>query len=257
MALAKKKKKNKSRDESASARLDEIQSWGDDLSRWIGENPLPILAVAGVILAITAIYGVVSSEIDGSKHQASTAIAAVKSEFRQAMGGAYAYSGSLDVPEPANPEIARTTRQQYIGRFRELADEHEGTQMGGYARFQVATLQADLDDDEAALTSFQQALAPYDEDEAMRGIILERIALIHEQRGDLAAAAKAHLEASEITSYPLRYFALLNAARSQAAADLPDAAIANFDRVIRESPDLLIPEHTEAMLRELKAQRSL
>jgi tetratricopeptide (TPR) repeat protein len=129
--------------------------------------------------------------------------------------------------------------------------------MGGYALFQIATLQSDLDDDESALASYQQALTPYGADEAMRGIILERIALLHEARGELEAATTSHLAASEIASFPLRYFALLNAARTQAEAGLEDQAIANFDRVTQESPDLLIPEHTQAMLLELKARRAL
>ncbi len=254
MALAK-KKKNKPAEESATARLNEIQSRGDELSEWISQNPMPILAVAGGILAVTAIYVFAVSELDGSKNEASTEIAAVKNEFRRAMGGAYA--GSVDIPEPANPETARSTREEYIGRFQEVASAHEGTEMAGYALFQVATLQSDLDDDESALASFQQALASYGDDAAMRGIILERIALLHEARGELEAATTSHLEASEITSFPLRYFALLNAARTQAEAGLDDQAVANFDRVTHESPDLLIPEHTLAMLLELKAKRAL
>jgi len=206
VALAK-KKKNKPVEESATARLNEIQSRGDQLSEWISHNPMPILAGAGAILAATALYVFAVSEFDGSRNQASTEIAAVKNEFRRAMGGAYA--GSVDIPEPANPETARSTREEYIGRFRELAAAHEGTEMGGYALFQIATLQADLDDDESALASYQQALTPYAADEAMRGIILERIALLHEARGELEAATKSHLAASEIAGFPLRYFALL------------------------------------------------
>ena len=129
--------------------------------------------------------------------------------------------------------------------------------MGGYALFQIAGLQSELDDEEGALATYQQALAPYDDDAAMRGIILERVALLHEARGDLDAATASHLAASEIGTYPLRYFALLNAARTQAEAGQNDSAVANFDRVIQESPDLLIPEHTQALLSELKARQSL
>ncbi len=255
MAVVKKKKKNKPSDESAAARLDEIQSRGDDLAEWIGDNPVLILGAAGAILALAAIYGLAASGIGSSGQEASRSIALVKSEFRQAMGGAY--SGSFEVPEPANPEAARSTREEYVERFKEIAAEHEGTQMGGYALVQAASLQADLEDREGALASFERALEPYGKDEPMRGIILERIAALHEQGGDLKAATAAHLEASAIVDFPLRYFALLGAARSQAEAGLADAAIANFERVTQESPDLLIPEHTQAMLLELKARRSL
>jgi tetratricopeptide (TPR) repeat protein len=250
-----KKKKNKQVDESAAVRLDEIQSRGDDLSEWISENPTTILGGVGAILLVTAIYGFAVSGFDGSRDKASTEIAALKNEFRIAMGGSY--SGSMQIPEPANPETARATRQEYIERFQQLAEAHEGTEMGAQALFQIANLRSGLDDTAGAIESYQQALAPYSDDEAMRGIILERIALLHESSGNLEAATQAHLGASEIPSYPLRYFALLNAARTQAEAGLDELAVANFDRVTQESPDLLIPEHTQAMLLELKAERAL
>jgi tetratricopeptide (TPR) repeat protein len=250
-----KKKKNKPADESAAARLDEIQSQGDHLSEWISQNPTLILGVVGAILGVTALYVLVVSGIDGSRQDASTEIAKVKNEFRRAMGGGL--TGTIEIPEPANPETARNIREEYIDRFQELAASHEGTEMGGYALIQSANLQSALDDDEASLESYQQALAPFSADEAMRGIILERIAGLHEASGDLEAATTSHLEASEIASYPLRYFALLNAARTQAEAGLDELAIANFERVTQESPDLRIPEHTQAMLLELKAKRAL
>lgn len=250
-----KKKKNKSSKESAAVALDQLETRSGDLAQWISDNPLPILAGAGTILAIAAVYTLASSGIDTAKHEASAAIAVAKSEYRSAMGGAY--SGTVEIPEPANPEIARSTRLEYIERFQGLAAEQAGNEMGSYAWVQAGSLQADQGDLEGALESFEQALEPFDKSEAMRGIILARIAVIHEQLGDLASAAAAHLEASEITSYPLRYFALLNAARNQAEAGQTDAAIVSFDRVTQESPDLRIPEHTQAMLMELKAKRSL
>ena len=250
-----KKKKNKSSKESAAVALDQLETRSGDLAQWISDNPLPILAGAGTILAIAAVYTLASSGIDTAKHEASAATAVAKSEYRSAMGGAY--SGTVEIPEPANPEIARSTRLEYIERFQGLAAEQAGNEMGSYAWVQAGSLQADQGDLEGALESFEQALEPFDKSEAMRGIILARIAVIHEQLGDLASAAAAHLEASEITSYPLRYFALLNAARNQAEAGQTDAAIVTFERVTQESPDLLIPEHTQAMLMELKAARSL
>ncbi|MCP4036589.1 MAG: hypothetical protein GY733_06605 [bacterium] len=254
MAVAKKKKKNSPKQESAAETLDELQSRGDDLSVWIGENPGPVLAAAGAILALAAVYAFASSGVDSGKLDASTAIAHAKSEYREAMGGSY--SGSFEVPEPANPEAARSTREEYIERFKELAKEHVGSEMGSYALVQVGSLQAQLDDVDGALESFRAALEPYEKNEAMRGVVLERIALLHERKGELEAAATAHLEASEVTGYPLRYFALLNAARTQAESGQSEIAIANFDRITSEAPDLLIPDHTQSMLLELKAKLS-
>ncbi len=254
MAVAKKKKKNKPQQESAAEALDEIEHRGDDLYEWIIANPMPILAGGGIVLALAAIWGFASSGMDSSRLSASSDIAEAKNEYRVAMGGRY--GGSLDVPEPANPQAARETREEYVGRFQALADEHAGSEMGSYALVQVGTLQAELDDVDAALASFQKALEPYAANHAMRGILFERIALLHERKGDLDAAAQAHVDASAITRYPLRYFALVNAARTQAEAGKTDEAIATFDRISAEAPDLQIPEHTQSMLLELKASRS-
>ncbi len=249
-----KKKKNRPKQESAAETLDEIQSRGDDLSEWISENPGPILAGGGLVLAIAAIWGFASSGMDGDKLSASAAIADARNDYRVAMGGRY--GGAGEVPEPANPEAARETREEFIGRFQKLAEEHAGSEAGSQALVQVGNLQAELDDVDGALASFQKALEPFGANDAMRGILLERVAVLHERKGDLEAAAAAHLEASGITRYPLRYHALVNAARTQAEAGKTDEAIATFDRITAEAPDLLIPEHTHAMLLELKATRT-
>lgn len=249
-----KKKKSKPRQESAAETLEEIQSRGDEISQWISENPTPILLAGGAILLIAAIWGIAGSGISSSRLEASAQIASLKNEFRVAMGGSY--GGVSDVPEPANPEAARETREEYVERFQALAEEHAGDEIGSHALVQVGNLQAELGDLDAALATFEQALEPYGSNDTMRGILLARIALLHERNADLEAAAAAHLEASTITRYPLRYHALLNAARTQAEAGQIDEAIANFDRVAAEAPDLMIPEHTQAMLLELKATRS-
>ena len=253
MAVVKKKKSNP-RQESAADTLNELESRGDELSEWIIQNPGPILALGGAVLLVAAIWGLASSGMDSGRQQTSAELAEVKNDYRVAMGGTY--GGGLDVPEPANPEAARATREEYVGRFQRLADEHPDSEMGSMALIQVGQLQAELDDVEGALASFREALEPYGDNDAMRGILLERLALLHERQGDLEAASVAHLEASGITRYPLRYFALVNAARTQAEAGRTDAAIATFDRITAEAPDLLIPEHTHAMLLELKASRT-
>lgn len=254
MAVAK-KKKNKPVQESAGAALDEIESRGDALSEWISENPVPIMGTVGAILLGAAVFGFATSGINNSTLVASSDIASAKNEFRQAMGGAY--SGTLDIPELANADAARSTREEYLARFEQVATEHAGSDLGGYALMQVASLQADLENYDAAIAGFEQAAATYDADAPMLGIVYERIALLQEQTGDLDAAAASHMKASDITAYPLRYFALLNAARVQAEAGNTNEAIAHFDRITTESPDLLIPEHTQSLLLELKAQQAL
>jgi hypothetical protein len=87
----------------------------------------------------------------------------------------------------------------------------------------------------------------------LRGLALERLAAGYENRGSWAEAAAAHEEASAIESFPLRYFAMANAARSFAAAGERETAVALAARVGTEAPELELPEALSAKLDELRA----
>jgi predicted negative regulator of RcsB-dependent stress response len=250
VAVVKKKKSKQNKQESAAETLNQIQSRGDDLTEWVTSNPILIFSVGALVLAIAALFGGVHAYSNSQYAEASTALAEVRLDYRSAMG---AGPGSFTIPEPANPEVGQRARSEFAGKFRSLGDEYGGSVIGTLALLEAGNLEEELDNSEQAVSIWQQGLASVDSDDALRGILLDRIASVQEQAGDYESAAASHLEASEIASYPLRYASLVNAARCLLEAGDADAALAAYDRVVKESPDHLLPEHTEARLRELRA----
>jgi tetratricopeptide (TPR) repeat protein len=254
VAVAKRKKNRTREPDSAAETLERIEGRGDRLAEWIGENPTMILGVAGAVLAATAIYGLANFSSEKSLGEASSTLALAKADYRRAMG---ASPGAIDIAEPANPEIAKNTRNEYVERFREVAQEYDGTLTGSLALLEVGVLQSQLDDLEGAIATWNLAAGDVDSASPIRAILLERIAIGQEQLGDYESAAASHEKAAAIAAYPLRYLALSNAARCHAEAGNGDAALAAYERVTLESPELRLPEHTEFMLMELKAARAL
>ncbi len=250
MAVVKKKKSKQHKQESAKETLDQIESRGDELIVWITSNPTPILVVAGVLLGLAALVGGAISYTSSQYEKAASVLAEVRLDYRSAMG---ASPGGVNIPEPANPEVGARARTEYAERFREVGKKYSSSIIGTLAMLEAGSLEEELDKSDQAIETWQTALATIDKDEPLRGILLARIAAAQEQAGDFKAAAKTHQEASEITSYPLRYSALVNAARCLLEAGDDEAALAIYDRVVNESPDLVLPEHTEARLRELRA----
>jgi tetratricopeptide (TPR) repeat protein len=87
----------------------------------------------------------------------------------------------------------------------------------------------------------------------LRAVILQRIGQSEERAGRWAEAARAYEQASAIEDFPLRYWALLSAARCLDRAGQPDRALAAYDRIEAEAPTLVIPEHLRTRVRELQA----
>jgi len=253
VAVAKKKKQHQ-KPESAAATLEEIESLGDRLAEWIGHNPLPILGTGAAVLALAAGVGLFYNQRISALEASSVALAKVRLDYRDAMG---ASPNAFAIPEPASAKLAREVREEYVGRFEAVAEEHSGGSTASLALLEAGGLQQQLGEQEKAIVLWQAALSHISGETALRGIVLERIAGAQEHLGDFAAAAQSHAEAAELPSYPLRYNALVNAARCLAEAGDIEAAVAAFDRVERESPGLNIAPHTEARLRELRAAQSL
>ncbi len=253
MAVAKKKKQHH-KPESAAATLEEIESIGDRIADWVAQNPVPILGTGAAVLALAGGVGLYHTQRESALEAGSVAFAKVRLDYREAMG---ASPNAFTIPEPANPKLGQEIREEYVGRFDAVAEEYSGTSTATLALLAAGGLQQEIGDYEKAIETWGEALPNISGDDAMRGIVLERIAGAQEQLGDFAGAAQSHAEAAEILSYPLRYTALVNAARCLAEDGDIEAAIAAYDRVERESPGLNIAPHTEARLRELRAAQSL
>ncbi len=230
--------------------LEEIQHFTDRLVERVSANPRPILALLGGIVLLAAIGGGVLQWRQARSEAATEALEDLRSEFVAAMGGS---PGSLEVPEPANPETARSIRTDFADRFTVLAEEHAGTPAAALALAQVAELRLQLGETDAALEAWRAAADAAADRPQLRGVLLERLGQAYEVAGQPSEAATAYEGAGDTSGYPLRYPALAQAARLRADAGEIERALALYKRIRAESPETRLPDHLAARLRELEA----
>jgi len=233
--------------------LEELESLGERLVAWIGANPVPVLAIAGVILVVAAGLGGWRAWQGSRADRAAAALAEVRSKYVVAMGGT---PNDAKIPEPANPETARTVRTEYVERFLEVARAQRGTAAAALARLQASDIYAQLGNPAGALTVLQDGLAELPSDSPIAGVLDARIARLQEDAGHFDDAARSYEAAAAIPSYPLRIEALGDAARVWADAGKGDQALALYAKLQSEPGEHKLPPHVEARLRELQLRAS-
>ena len=240
-------------DHDLAESLPDLDSGLDRAAHWVGENPVAFLGVVAVILVVTGSLGLVRWLGERSQVQAAEAVAEVRAGFLQAMG---AQPGAGSFAEPANPETARKAREEYAARFAEVGSQHADTAAGVEAWIEAGNLREQLGKPDEALEAWKSAAAAAPRGSPLRGLALERLAAGYENRGAWLDAATAHEEASAIESFPLRHYAMANAARCLAAGGDRERAVALADRVSTEAPELELPDALRAKLEELRAGSS-
>jgi tetratricopeptide (TPR) repeat protein len=234
--------------------LDEIQGAADKLGSWIQEN---LLLVGGAVVAVLLVAGIASYLANSrarDEQAASVALSETRNAYLEAMG---APPGSLEVPELANQEAAREIRAEYGERFAAIADAHAGTVSGALARMEVAQLAVEAGELERSLALYEQILAEDPPSVPLRGLVLQSAAQTLEQAERWSEAAARHQQASELDDYPLRHWALADAARCLALAGDREAARELYARLDSEAPEIRLPDHQRAEKRELEAAASL
>lgn len=232
--------------------FDEFESSADRLAEWVRANA--VWLGAAVLLAVGGSWAI-QSWIQGSQtreEEASMALASARNRFLEAMGAA---PGSTEVPELANPAAAERIRAEYREQLDQVAEAHAGTVGGALAKLEAIELMAAERAPEETLSELQALLAELPGRASLRPVALQRVAQTQEALGDFAAAAASYEAVSEIRSYPLRHLALAEAARCYAEAGDRDRALAAYDRLDAEAPELRLPEHQRTQARELRAVR--
>ena len=237
------------REHGAAETLQELESASDRLSDWLEENIRGVVAAVVGVLVLAGAFAWWSSADQSEEEGASTALAKVRADYLSAMG---VDPGSLEVPELANPVAASQIRTEYQERFSQVAGEHPGTVAGTLAGLEAATLAARDGRGEEAQGLVDGALASAP-DGSVRGLAQQRLAQIYESQERWSEASEAHLAASEVGDYPLRGFALADAARTRAQAGDAAAALALYERFEREYEGLQLPAHQQLELAELRA----
>jgi tetratricopeptide (TPR) repeat protein len=236
--------------ESAAQTLDQIESRGDRIVEWVGNNPMILLGTAFAILLAAGALGLGFQSRDNARNESAAALSRVQALYRVAMG---ASPGSIDIPEPANPETAREVRTEYLAQFLAVADEHSGSAAAGLALLEAGRLQLALGEGDQALAMYDRALGELDDSNPVRALVLASQGAVHEVAGRWSEAGAAYETASNVANYPLRYEALSDSARCYAQAGEDSKAIQALDSIRIEAPNYRIPPYVEARINELKA----
>ncbi len=168
------------------------------------------------------------------------------------MGGS---PNQVEIPEPANPERAREIREEFAGRFAEVARAYAGHGAAALAALEAGGLYLTLEFPDRALDLWQEAARATDDDSALRALLEVRVGRLLEDAGRFDEAARAHEVAAAIESYPLRAHSLGDAARCWLAANQPDEALRVYDQLENEFPNAQIPDYVRGRLRRLKVER--
>lgn len=241
--MSKKKQSN-----TAGNALREMEASGDRVAEWASENAKWILAATAGVLILAAGTGLYFQQAATARDEAATALALTSGRYRLAMG---ADITAGPITEPANLELAASTRTQFAQEFAELALQHAGTAAGALAWLEAGNLQAELGMQEEATASFEAARVAAN-GRALEAIAATRLAGLAEERGDVAAAAEAYELAAAVEAYPLRAAALAEAARCWAEAGDADRALAVFQRIETDFPDELVAPQVAALIAELR-----
>jgi len=235
---------------SAAQTLAELEATGDRLAEWSSQHAAAILAVIAAVLVIAAGVGFYLQHKSEDRQAANDALALASSEYRQAMG-AEPFGGLI--PEPANPEVARTTRERFVERFVAVASEHPETTAGALAWLEAGQLSFELGRLDDAKAQFENAREGAGRS-AVSALAWNRLAGLAEDAGDLAGAAAAYESAAAVPSYPLRANALGDAARCWIGAGENAKGLAAFQRLESEFPDQAASPPVEALVQSIRAK---
>lgn len=238
------------KDEPADT-LEELASLGERFMQWVGANPAPVLGGAILILLVAAGIGGYRAYAGSRTERASAQLGTLHDELVAAMGGK---PTDLEIPEPANPETARTVRTTFVERYDALAKEWSGTPAGALALLEAGRLHEQLGNPDRAVEMWSEAVSKLPPDSAALGILHTRIARIDEEKGNLEAAAQAYEAAAAVPGFPLLGSALTDAARCWAEAGKSDQALAAYRRLKAELPEHAIPPYVESQIQELEAR---
>ena len=229
--------------------VEEIESGAERLAGWVAANLWLSVGIAVGVLVLVGAVGGYASWKSSSEESASDALDRVRSEYLREMG---ASPSAREVPELANPKAAQEIRERFLVQFREVAVSQDGTVAGTLALLESADLLEALGrpDEVAAALAQARESAP---NPMLRAMVDRRLGYLHEDAGRWAEAAAAHAAAAAVPEYPLRAWALADAARCELKAGRRAEALALYDRLQAEAPELPLPEDQAAEIRELRA----
>lgn len=230
--------------------IEEIEDAADRMANWIGRHAWQLGGALAAVLA--AVWGLEAYHDSGREDEAAASLALerTRAAYLMALG---AEPGALEAPELANPKAAEAIHEEYLAEFRKVAEAHAGTVAGTLALFETADLLEELGRSDQTAAVWEEALGAAEGNPRLEGMLLQRIGAAHEDGEAWAQAAASYEAASGIEGYPLRYWAMVDAARCWLAAGDRERSLALYERVETEAPDLALPDHNRLELRELRS----
>jgi len=229
--------------------IEEIEGIAERGAQWIRDH-LP-LTIAVLVIAIGSSAGIAALVAHRTRaaEAASDAFDRVATEYMQAMG---ADPYGVTVPELANPAAAEAIQSEFAEQFGAIAEAHEGTVAAALARLEQGNLSAAAGATDAAIEIWRGALDDLAGNPNLRAIFEQRIGQAYETDERWLEAAESYARAGAVERYPLRHWALAEAARAfYQAGELARARELALE-LGADAPELMLPDHLRGMLAELR-----
>jgi tetratricopeptide (TPR) repeat protein len=230
--------------------IEDIEGIAEQAAEWIRGHLFLTLGMLIAVLATAASLSALGAYRTREAETASDALDRVTHDYLQAMGAGL---GALGVPELANPQAAEAIRSEFAAQFGAIAAEHAGTVAGALARLEEGNLSESGGDLDASIEIWRAALQGLDPDSNLQAIFQLRIGQAYEEAERWVEAGEAYEAAAAYGRFPLHYWVMADAARCLSQAGEIERARDLALRLYSEGPpELDLPEHQRAMLRELR-----
>jgi hypothetical protein len=229
--------------------IEEIESIAERGAQWIRDH-LPLsIAVLLIVLGTAAAIAALASNRTRKAEAASDAFDRVTVDFLQAMG---ADPDAITPPELANPAAAAAIRSEFAEKFGVVAEEYAGTVAAALAQLEQGNLSAAAGETDAAIGFWRDAIDDLGGNPNLQAIFEQRIGHAYEDDARWLEAAESYASAGAVEGYPLRHWALAEAARCLQQAGEIERARELALRLDTDAPELMLPQHLSAMLAELR-----
>jgi outer membrane protein assembly factor BamD (BamD/ComL family) len=146
-----------------------------------------------------------------------------------------------------DPKNADHLLQQAMAKYREVVDQYPRTSAAPLAMFHLANAQAQANDLPAAIETYQRFIVLYGGNQALGGLVQQRLAYTYLLKGDREQAAKAFTAIVETPGALLKDQALYELARLEESQSRPEGALAHYQELIKTYPTS--PFTSEATIR--------
>jgi len=229
--------------------IEDIEGIAERGAQWIRDHLPLTIAVLVIAIGSAAAIAAMAAHRTRAADVASDAFDRVALEFMQAMG-ADPYGST--VPELANPAAAEAIQSEFAAQFGAIAEEHDGTVAAALARLEQGNLSAATGETDAAIEIWQGATEDLGGNPNLQAIFEQRIGQAYEADARWLEAAESYARAGAAESYPLRHWALAEAARTfQQAGEVARARELALE-LGTDAPELMLQDHLRAMLAELR-----